>query len=331
MDAQQLWDNGWLKKVAGIYILKMPMPFPLKENNCFLAETEHGWTVIDTGVNREENREIFGAALAAIGITWRHISSIYLTHYHHDHIGLAGWLQQKCEAAVYLPLPDIIAFETFIAGDSYYDRVYDACISADWSLVMAHELEQDLKNIKPLLEPLPELNPLPMEKTICLNGHNYTPIAIPGHTDGHCVLHCAENQVLFSGDNIVGHTLLHLTDWPQNIIDNPCDMHLEALNQLQQLPIVTVLPGHGQVFSNINERIDLINNHHHKRKALVFDNLKEPMTAWELAKTLSKSHTYIHIRRLLLAETLAYLQSLLHEGKVECTLVNSSYIYYRKS
>jgi len=330
LDAQLLWDNGWLKKAEGIHILKMPMPFPLKENNCFLAETEQGWAVIDTGVNCEENREIFKAALAAIGITWRHISSIYLTHYHHDHIGLAGWLQDKCGATVYLPLPDIIAFQTFVAGDSYIDKVYDACISADWPLAMVRELEHDLNNIKTLLEPLPDLNPLPIEQTIYLNGHKYTPIAIPGHTDGHYAFHCAENQVLFSGDNIVGHTLLHLTDWPHNKIDNPCDMHLSALNQLQQIRVKTVLPGHGQVFSKINERIDLINNHHNKRKALVYDNLQKPMTAWELAKTFSKSHTYIHIRRLLLAETLAYLQSLLADGIIEAFLVNDKYIYSRK-
>jgi glyoxylase-like metal-dependent hydrolase (beta-lactamase superfamily II) len=331
LDAQQLRDHGWLKKVEGIYIIKMPMPFPLKENNCFLAETDQGWVIIDTGVNREENREILRAVLAAIGITWRQISSIYLTHYHHDHIGLAGWLQEKCGAKVYLSPPDIMTFKTYLMSDSYMDKVHDACLMAAWPLDMVSELANDFISIKPLLEPFPELSPLYLDQTLSLNGENYAVIAIPGHTDGHCVFHCAENQVLFSGDNIVGHTLLHLTDWPQNGINNPCDTHLSALNRLQQMPVKTVLPGHGQVFSNLTERINLINNHHNKRKALVYDNLHRPMTAWELAKTFSKSHTYIHIRRLLLAETLAYLQSLLHESKVECSLVNGSYIYYRKS
>ncbi|MDD3852070.1 MAG: MBL fold metallo-hydrolase [Syntrophomonadaceae bacterium] len=331
MDAQQLRDGGWLKEAKGIYIIKMPMPFPLKENNCFLAETEHGWALIDTGVNRKENREVLKAVLAAIGITWRHISSIYLTHHHHDHIGLAGWLQEKCDASVYLSPPDIMAFNTYISSDSYMDKVYGTCVKAAWPLDMVRELENDFISIKPLLEPLPVLAPLHQDRILSLNGQDYDIIAIPGHTDGHCVFHSEQNQVLFSGDNIVGHTLLHLTDWPHNSIDNPCDIHLSALNQLQPLSIDTVLPGHGQVFSNINERITLINNHHNKRKAVIYDNLRQPMTAWELAKTLSKSQTYIHIRRLLLAETLAYLQSLLNEGKVEYTLVNGSYLYNRKS
>ncbi len=331
MNTSDLWDKGWLNKVDDIYILKMFMPFPLKENNCFLAESDSGWAVIDTGVNLEQNRDIFAAALSAIGISWKHINSIYLTHYHHDHIGLAGWLQEKTMAPVYLPEPDIITWQNYIASDAYLDHALATFLLAAWPLGMAVEMADDIKHINSMLEPRPVLTPLHPDQLLNWAGKVYNTIPVPGHTDGHCVFHSPESRLLFSGDNVIAHTNLHLTDWPQNRITNPCDMHLSALEKLGHLPVDMVLPGHGNLFSNLNERIEIITAHHNNRKAMVYDALQNPVTAWELAQIVFQPNTYIHIRRLVMAETLAYLQSLVSAGLVECDLVNGSHIYRRSS
>ncbi len=329
MHASELWDKGWLQKLDDIFIIKMFMPFPLKENNAFLAESDTGWVIIDTGINSEQNRAIFTAALDAIGISWQDISAIYLTHYHHDHSGLAGWLQQKTNAPVYLPHPDLITWQTYIDTDQYFEKAREACLLAAWPLDLVRELADNIKRIKPMLEPLPVFTPIYPGYEISLANHKYTAIAVPGHTDGHLVFHSPESKILFSGDNVVAHTILHLTDWPQNIIDSPCDLHLAALKYLQTLPINTVIPGHGRIFSNLNPQIDRITEHHNRRKALTFDALQEPATAWQLAESIFNPNPYIHIRRLVLAETLAYLQSLVNQGLVTCNLIKASHIYSR--
>lgn len=331
MRASYLWDKGWLKKVKDIYILKMFMPFPLKENNCFLVESDSGWVVIDTGVNLETNRTIFTDALNAIGISWTQISAIYLTHYHHDHIGLAGWLQQLSQAPVYLPAADLITWQTFIQTDTYLDEALPACLLAGWPADFAVELADDIKNINSMIKPFPVFTPFPLGELFKWAGQIYTPIVVPGHTDGHLVFYSPESKLLFSGDNVVAHVNLHLTDWPHNRITNPCAAHLSALRELGKISIDWVLPGHGNAFSNLNERIDDIISHHHNRQTQIFHDLKEPMTAWDLAENVFKPNSYIHIRRLALAETLAYLHSLVNENLVEYDLVNGSYVFQRST
>ena len=147
MISSDLWDKGWLQKQGDIYIIKMFMPFPLKENNCFLAESDNGWIVIDTGVNLEQNQVVFTAALDAIGISFKQLSAIYLTHYHHDHSGLSGWLQQKSDLPVFLPQPDLLTWETFIDTNSYLEQAWSKSQLAGWPREFAQELDANIKQI----------------------------------------------------------------------------------------------------------------------------------------------------------------------------------------
>lgn len=329
MDSSNLWDKGWLQKQGDIYILKMFMPFPLKENNCFLAESDNGWVVLDTGVNLEQNRSVFTAALDAIGISFKQLTAVYLTHYHHDHSGLAGWLQQKSDIPVYLPQPDLLTWQDFIDTNAYLDRAWTKCQLTGWPRKFAQELADNIKQINVMLEPYPDLSPIFADKQLNLGGHPYEAIPLPGHSDGHFVFHSPATGFFFSGDNVVDHTILHLTDWPHTRLDNPCDNHLAALQGLKNLHIDCVLPGHGRVFADLSTKIDLIAAHHRNRKTAVYNALQSPMTAWQLTASLFAVHDFIHIRRLVLAETLAYLESLVYEGLVEQDLVQNNYIYRR--
>lgn len=331
MQASSLWDKGWLKKQGDIYILRMTMPFPLKENNCFLAESDHGWIVLDTGVNLLQNQTVFTAALDALGISFKQLSAVYLSHYHHDHSGLAGWLQQKTDLPVYLPEPDLITWERFIDTSSYFEQAWIACQKAGWPRSFTQELAENIDEINKMLTPLPQFTQLPVGETLRLGSSTYEAMSIPGHTDGHYVFHSPESGFLFSGDNVVGHTILHLTDWPHTYLHNPCDLHLTALENLKHLRIEAVLPGHGSVFTDLPDKIDLIKAHHQKRKAAVYHALQSPMTAYELTGILFTAHEFIHIRRLVLAETLAYLDSLVKAGLVVQNLVENHYIYTRNS
>lgn len=306
-----------LIRQGDIFVLRTTMPFPLRESNAYIVESSDGWAVIDTGVNIPENQQRWSQALKEIGISFRHIKNIYSTHYHHDHMGLAGWLQEQSQAQVFLSKRDLDTFQTYIGGGCYYEFVKAQCLQAGWNQDLIKALADDIKNIDILMRPYPHLTPLGEGAEINLAGYRYKTYPIPGHSDGHVVFGGIENGWLLGGDNIIRHTILHLTDWPHTRLDNPLTEHLHSLQKLLIMKISLVLPGHGMSFANAAERIHLIEQHHERRKSQVLQGLQEPTSAWDLAVRLFRDNSYIHIKRLILAETLAYLNALVSERRVE--------------
>jgi len=75
----------------GVHWLRMPLPFALDHINLWLLDDGPSWTAVDTGFALPETKaawqQIFAAELGG-----RRIGRVIVTHFHPDHIGLAGWL-----------------------------------------------------------------------------------------------------------------------------------------------------------------------------------------------------------------------------------------------
>jgi hypothetical protein len=69
-------------------------------------------------------------------------------------------------------------------------------------------------------------------------------------------------------------------------------------------------------FSHLTEKIEAVIEHHEKRKNQVLQGLKGISSAWDLAVKLFGDNPYIHIKRLVLAETLAYLNALASQQQI---------------
>ncbi|WP_307190216.1 MBL fold metallo-hydrolase [Geomicrobium sp. JCM 19039] len=74
----------------GIQSLRLNLPLRLNHVNVFLAEGVEGWTIIDAGLHNDETVAAWAPLLKGKDIT-----NIIVTHYHPDHFGYAGALQQK--------------------------------------------------------------------------------------------------------------------------------------------------------------------------------------------------------------------------------------------
>ncbi len=59
--------------------------------NIWLLEDDEGWTLIDAGVADRRTRERWRALLSG-PLADRPVSRLLATHFHPDHLGLAGWL-----------------------------------------------------------------------------------------------------------------------------------------------------------------------------------------------------------------------------------------------
>src|SRR5690625_3533722 len=77
----------------GIQRQTIPLPFRLNHVNCFIAEGEKGYILIDTGLNNRQTEKIWDELLDK-----KQIDKILITHMHPDHYGFAGQLQKRTGA-----------------------------------------------------------------------------------------------------------------------------------------------------------------------------------------------------------------------------------------
>ena len=73
------------------------MPIALDHINIYLLEDNDGWVLIDTGMSDPVSIETWEIILKEY-TTKRPIKKIIGTHFHPDHVGLAGWLIERTDA-----------------------------------------------------------------------------------------------------------------------------------------------------------------------------------------------------------------------------------------
>ena len=78
----------------GVRWLRMPLPFALNHINLWLIEDGAGSAIVDTGISSEETKALW-ERLFAEALDGRPVTRLICTHYHPDHIGLAGWLTER--------------------------------------------------------------------------------------------------------------------------------------------------------------------------------------------------------------------------------------------
>ena len=86
---------GEVKPIApGILWARIPLPFRLNHINVYLIDDGDGWAVLDTGIGNDATRAIWDA-LTSGPLAGRPLTRLIVTHFHPDHIGLAGWLCER--------------------------------------------------------------------------------------------------------------------------------------------------------------------------------------------------------------------------------------------
>ena len=75
----------------GMLWLRVRLPFALDHVNLWLCDDGDGWTLVDTGYGDAATRAVWDGLLAGCSPGGRS-GGCSVTHFHPDHVGLAGWL-----------------------------------------------------------------------------------------------------------------------------------------------------------------------------------------------------------------------------------------------
>ncbi len=335
--------------VSGVYQLEIPIPnnplgctndYLVQAGNLSLAKARNeGYVLIDTGVNGEVAFNILGRELAEIGVTYRDIKQIIVTHGHNDHYGMVERVRQASGATVALHKRDA---ELIVTRYSLTDEALRRM--EDWFRANG---VPDAEAAIPNLSASGRVLQAPPQPDILLNGNetltngslSLKVIWTPGHSPGHVCLYEEERGLLFAGDHILPVITPNIS-LPPGSDANPLGEFIQSLKSIRNLKVKYVLPAHESIFSDLSKRVDEILAHHDKRHAEIIQALdSRALTAYDISHTITWMPELGGVRfeklsswdrRAAVMETLAHLRAMDVEGRVAADNQEGT-IYYRRT
>ena len=209
--------------------------------NWFLLEGDGGVTAVDAGLPPDWRDLVawFAEARRPLG----DLKAVVLTHAHIDHLGFAERARRELGATVYLH-----------EADAPFVRRY-ANVAPSERSPLAYVRHRAARQILGRAIRTTAFRAKVVRVTSYADGDTLpvpgAPRAVftPGHTPGHCALHLADRDVLFTGDALV--TLDPYTGrlGPQIVAraaTADSDRALRSLDRLAETRATLLLPGHGE-------------------------------------------------------------------------------------
>ena len=305
-----------MEVAPGILWLRMPLPFVLNHVNLWLIKDGNGWSVIDTGVTWNKARELWREWLKKYPLT-RQI----VTHYHPDHVGLSGWLEQETGASL------SITQGKYLCGLALANDMRSYSIGAMVKLFRRHGLDDDrlnaLKQRGNVYKKGFPLIPSTYRRIfdndmITIGEHEWKVIVGYGHAPEHASFHCKERNVLISGDMLLPSISTNIPVKAANPYGNPLKDFLTSLRRYPDLPEDTlVLPSHGRPFIGIHLRVNQLEKHHQKRCEVLLDACSVPKTACDILPVLfERDIVDTHQCMFAMGESIAHMNYLEEQKKL---------------
>lgn len=316
------WDRppplGEAREVApGVHWLRMPLPFALDHINLWLLEDGDDWVAVDTGFPSRQTKTAWESLLAG-----RRVGRICVTHFHPDHVGLAGWLAQKEAAPV---LMSRLEFTTAHLVKDLSDDAFNAGVEAFYR---RHGLEEE--RLTPLLREgnsyaasvtaLPEEHEaLRQGDRLVVGGRVWEVVVGEGHAPEQATLYCEALKVLIAGDMILPEITPNISTEFFDPEANPLEDYLRSLTRFEGLAKETlVLPSHRLPFQGLKTRIAQLRRHHEERLQRLREALESgPKTAAELIPALFDREIEGYGVYFAMGEAIAHADYLAARGEIE--------------
>lgn len=304
--------------------IRMSMAFPLRWVNSYVLEGEDGWTVVDPGPRSEQNEAAWDESLDELGIRLQDVASIVLTHHHPDHYGLAGWLQQRSGAQVWMSkAASEAAWRNW--GGAQQGPGTTGFAEASIGLCRLHGMEPErlaqlpahLAAFLPQVDPQPEVSVIESGLPIRFGGKLWHPVETGGHAEGHLSFYEEATGMILCGDAVLPRISPNISYSPGGD-KHPLRSYLDGLRVLGALDVTKAFPGHRDPFGNFQERTRQLSEHHEQRLDRMEELLHgQPKSAYEICVSLFGDSLGIHQLRFALSETIAHLVELEDRGRAK--------------
>ncbi|XP_026328224.1 beta-lactamase-like protein 2 homolog [Hyposmocoma kahamanoa] len=257
-----------------------PGPMTLQGTNTYLIGTGTNRILLDTGdKDVPEYQKYLEDVVNAERVNIEHI---VLTHWHHDHVGGVANL---------------------------YGSI------AKQPKIWKHKRSSDDEPDTQLPSSIP-LNWLKDGQEIKVEGATVKIYHTPGHTTDHVILTLLEDNILFSGDCILGEGTAVFED---------LFTYMKSLNRILELKPRVIYPGHGNVVKDPIPKIEYYISHRNQREQQILETLKnnseKPLTEMDLVKIIY-TETPEHLWPAAAYNVNHHLTKLMKENKIKQLSVN---------
>lgn len=323
---------GMVKRIReDILHIDIPIQHELQNINLYVLKGEYP-AIIDTGPYHPLLEGVILETLRFAGVG--ELATIYLTHSHIDHSGMAARLRAAFGARVAAHRYERPRVEEV---DKRLREEYACYSSMSARMGFPEEIATQIFNLASvwisLSEPCPIDTRLGGGERVRAGDRELEVVHTPGHTAGHVCFYLEEEGLLFSGDHlmrtITPNPELYCPPWRGNITG--LKQFLASLRLLKDYDVSSAYPGHGRAIHKVQKRIEINLVHHERRLAKTQEAVGEGCrTVWEVALQLfpqvrDKPPDVDHF--LALKESLGHLLILEEQGAVERGYEGELWVY----
>lgn len=326
-------DGQLLKVAPGVFWTRMPLPFSLDHINLWVLDGGDHWAIIDTGfpsrTAKDYWRALFDGPLAG-----KPVGRVIVTHYHPDHIGLAGWLAAKWRVPIDISRGEfqLARMLTTDVADATPEEVVRFYARQGWP-----EADVEALKIHPWGRFGQAVHRLPVGyrrlkagDRVAIGARNWQVMVGAGHSPEHVCLFDADARILISGDQVLPRITSNVSVYPGEPEADPLGDWLDSIAMLKGLPEDTlVLPAHNEPFYGLHARLDQLAADHHGKLEALIDACAEPLSAYDSFATLFRKPIKAGELQMATGEAMAHLHWLHRRGQLERIETDESVKYRR--
>ncbi len=313
-------EPGELTAIApGVLWLRLALPFALNHVNVYLIEDGPGWALLDTGIGDAPTRAIWEHVLDH-SLRGRRLTRVIVTHYHPDHMGLAGWLAERCAIELFMPQteylfaqnlrfnPDALASS---AHRAFYRNGGLGAATTESVIGRGHGYLKLTSGLPPVYRRLIA------GESLQIGGRGFEILTGAGHAPEQAMLLCRADRLFFAADQVLAKISPNVSVWPIEPRADPLAAYLGSLWALRALPDdLLVLAAHNLPFYGLHRRIRELARHHAHRCAEIAAACGEPRSVADLLPLLFPRPLDPHQTGFAFGEVLAHVNYMIRRGEL---------------
>jgi glyoxylase-like metal-dependent hydrolase (beta-lactamase superfamily II) len=320
----------------GLWWLRLPLSSTLDHINVYVLESKDGWTLVDTGSNTPICRAALETAFSQGALARLPLTHVIGTHYHPDHIGLAGWLVNQ--GAIFQTTRTCWLQARLLQMDDHNlprdEELKFVQTTGMKGMELAAFQRRAPSDFSSLVAPLPATYQRIQEGDILKIGDRQWTIHMGnGHAAEHATLWSDDGYVI-TGDQILPGMSSNLSVHPSEPDADLVSEWIESCHRFGRLATsqTVCLPGHNIPFRGISIRCQQLIAAQEGALNRLLEHLNRPHTAIDCLDAVYRRQLQSHERNMAIAEIYGFLNHLYHRGLIDRELASDlSYLWYRKN